>query len=85
MNGFATICDLLIMRQYLLDLSMAVAGLLMFGDGIRDEVTSNILMTKGYPKSVSILMVICVAIIPVTKIPLKYCCLWASPIGFDYR
>lgn len=50
---------------------MAVAGLLMFGDGIRDEVTSNILLTKGYPKSVSILMVIFIAIIPVTKIPLK--------------
>ncbi|KAK5190249.1 hypothetical protein LTR16_007826 [Cryomyces antarcticus] len=56
---------------YLLDLSMAVAGLLMFGDGVRDEVTSNILLTDGYPQVISVFIVVCVAIIPLTKIPLK--------------
>ncbi|TKA76075.1 hypothetical protein B0A49_03004, partial [Cryomyces minteri] len=56
---------------YLLDLSMAVAGLLMFGDGVRDEVTSNILLTDGYPQVVSVFIVVCVAIIPLTKIPLN--------------
>ena len=50
---------------------MAVAGLLMFGDGIMDEVTSNIFMTEGYPRVISILMVICIAILPLTKLPLK--------------
>ncbi|KZF21326.1 hypothetical protein L228DRAFT_170585 [Xylona heveae TC161] len=56
---------------YLLDLSMAVAGLLMFGDLVLDEVTSNILMTKGYPQALSICIVLCIAIIPITKAPLN--------------
>lgn len=58
--------------QYILELSMAVAGLLMFGDKVRDEVTSNIFRTKGYPKALSVCIVIFIAIIPLTKIPLKY-------------
>lgn len=55
-----------------LDLTMAVVGLLMFGDYIHDEVTSNILLTEGYPRSLSIIIVVLIAIIPITKIPLKY-------------
>ena len=51
---------------------MAVVGLLMFGDYIRDEVTSNILRTKGYPQFLSIMIVVLIAIIPITKIPLRY-------------
>lgn len=57
--------------QYLLDLSMAVVGLLMFGDGIRDEVTSNILKTKGYPEALSVCIVVFISIVPLTKVPLK--------------
>ena len=63
---------LLTERQYLLDLSMAIAGLLMFGEEVFDEVTSNIFCTKGYPPALSICIVIFIAIIPLTKIPLKY-------------
>jgi solute carrier family 32 (vesicular inhibitory amino acid transporter) len=55
-----------------LDLTMAVVGLLMFGDYIHDEVTSNILLTEGYPRFLSIIIVLLIAIIPITKIPLKY-------------
>jgi solute carrier family 32 (vesicular inhibitory amino acid transporter) len=55
-----------------LDLAMAVVGLLMFGDYIRDEVTSNILLTEGYPQFLSIIIVVLIAIIPITKIPLRY-------------
>ncbi|KAL9576704.1 MAG: hypothetical protein Q9212_006881 [Teloschistes hypoglaucus] len=51
---------------------MAVAGLLMFGKTVRDEITSNIFLTKGFPRAISIIMVIFIAIIPITKIPLKY-------------
>lgn len=51
---------------------MAVAGLLMFGEKVRDELTSNILRTNGYPGALSICIVIFIAIIPLTKIPLKY-------------
>ncbi|KAK4959595.1 hypothetical protein LTR66_013038 [Elasticomyces elasticus] len=56
---------------FLLDLFMAVVGLLMFGDNVRDEVTSNILSTNGYPQWISVFIAICVAIIPLTKVPLN--------------
>lgn len=50
---------------------MAIVGLLMFGDGIRDEITSNILTTDGYPRALSVCIVVFIAIIPLTKVPLK--------------
>lgn len=56
---------------YLLDLSMSVGGYLMFGEWIRDEVTSNILLTEGYPRVLSVLTVVFIAIVPLTKIPLS--------------
>jgi vesicular inhibitory amino acid transporter len=56
---------------YGIDLAMAIIGILMFGDAIRDEVTANILLMKGYPKLLSVFIVICIAIIPLTKIPLN--------------
>jgi len=56
---------------YGLDLSMAVLGYLMFGDDVRDEVTANILLSSAYPHVLSILIVVLIAIIPITKIPLS--------------
>lgn len=56
---------------FLLDLGMAVVGLLMFGDWTRDEITSNILLTPGYPKAISVFIVVVIAIIPLTKVPLN--------------
>ena len=56
---------------YMLDMAIAIAGLLMFGNQVRDELTSNILLTDGYPKSLSIFIVICIGIIPLTKLPLN--------------
>ncbi len=49
----------------------AVAGLLMFGDEVRDEITSNILESTGYPRALTVLMCILIAIIPLTKVPLN--------------
>lgn len=43
----------------------------MFGDGIREAITSNILKTSGYPEGLTIVMCIFIAIIPLTKIPLN--------------
>lgn len=43
----------------------------MFGDGVRDEVTANIFKTGGYPRILSIFIMICIGIIPITKIPLN--------------
>ena len=56
---------------YLLDVAVAVAGFLMFGQKVLDEVTSNIFLTYGYPHTVSVCMVVFIAIIPLTKVPLK--------------
>lgn len=56
---------------FLLDVLMAVVGLLMFGDGVMDEITKNVVITKGYPHWISIFVVVCVAIIPITKVPLN--------------
>jgi vesicular inhibitory amino acid transporter len=58
-------------RQFCLDTITAVAGLLMFGDGVLDEITSNILQTTGYPRALTFLMCALIAIIPLTKLPLN--------------
>jgi len=59
-----------------IDSLMAVIGYVMFGDGVRDEITANILDTTGYPNALNIILVIVIAIIPLTKIPLN-----AQPIN----
>lgn len=57
--------------QYVLDTCLAVIGILMFGDGIKEAITSNILRMSGYPKSLTVIMCIFITIIPLTKIPLN--------------
>ncbi|KKZ60653.1 hypothetical protein EMCG_04675 [[Emmonsia] crescens] len=56
---------------FFLDLAMAVAGWLMFGPDVKDEITSNILLTTGYPNWLSVCIVAFIAIIPLTKVPLS--------------
>ena len=56
---------------YLLDVAIAIAGYLMFGQKILDEVTSNIFLINGYPHAISVCLVVFIAIIPLTKVPLK--------------
>lgn len=43
----------------------------MFGDSVRDEITSNILLESSYPRALTALMCLCIGIIPLTKIPLN--------------
>jgi vesicular inhibitory amino acid transporter len=43
----------------------------MFGDGVMTEITANVIQTSGYPRSLSIIMSIFIAIIPLTKVPLN--------------
>lgn len=50
---------------------MAVIGWLMFGDGVRDEIIVNVLEATGYPQALSICLIVLIAIIPITKVPLK--------------
>lgn len=54
-----------------MDCATAGAGYLMFGDLVMTEITANLIRTKGYPQSLSIIMSICIAIIPLTKVPLN--------------
>lgn len=56
---------------YILDAATAVAGILMFGDDVMEEITSNIIGTKGYPKGSAVFISILIAIIPLTKLPLN--------------
>lgn len=56
---------------YLMDAGVACAGILMFGDGVLEEITSNIFITPGYPKAISVIVAICIAIVPLTKVPLN--------------
>jgi vesicular inhibitory amino acid transporter len=43
----------------------------MFGDRVMNEVTGNILASEGYPRTLTILMCVFIAIIPLTKVPLN--------------
>ena len=56
---------------YSLEVVLAVIGYLMFGDLVRDEITSNIFLTGGYPRWLSITIVVATAVIPLTKCPLN--------------
>ena len=56
---------------YSLNLIMIVIGYLMFGELVRDEVTANILSSKHYPRVISIIILLLIGIIPITKIPLS--------------
>ena len=53
------------------DASMGVIGYLMFGSEVKDEITRSILNTRGYPPILNYLVVLIIAIIPITKIPLN--------------
>lgn len=50
---------------------MAILGWLMFGDSVLDEITANMLNMDAYPKTLSVWVIIFIAIIPLSKVPLK--------------
>lgn len=50
---------------------MAAIGYLMYGSDLLDEVTTNMIKTEGYSKAVKVVILILVAIIPLTKFPLQ--------------
>ena len=56
---------------YGLDLSLAVVGYLMFGEQVLDEVTANLLGSASYPRALSLIIVVLIAMIPITKMPLS--------------
>jgi solute carrier family 32 (vesicular inhibitory amino acid transporter) len=56
---------------FVIALSMAVLGYLMFGDGVLPEVTSSILSISEYPPTFSAITLMLVTTIPLTKISLN--------------
>ncbi|OSS45318.1 hypothetical protein B5807_10313 [Epicoccum nigrum] len=63
--------DITYIFTYIIDIGMACAGILMFGDDASEEITNNIFRTPGYPAGLSVFIAICIAIIPLSKIPLN--------------
>ena len=57
--------------QISIDVSMAAIGYLMYGSDLLDEVTTNMIKTDGYSKAAKVIILILVAIIPLTKFPLQ--------------
>ena len=49
---------------------IAVIGYLLYGDSLLDEVTTNMLKTAGYPRALKVVILVLVAIVPLTKFPL---------------
>lgn len=53
------------------DIAMAVIGYLMYGNATKDEISTNVLTTKGYPEALKVVVEVLIAIVPLTKFPLK--------------
>jgi solute carrier family 32 (vesicular inhibitory amino acid transporter) len=53
------------------DVTAAVIGYLMFGSTTGDEFTTNVLDTPGYPEPLKVVVLVLIAIVPLTKFPLK--------------
>lgn len=54
-----------------MEIGLAIIGYLMFGQNVRDVVTSNIFHLPGYPRWIDYLIAIAIGIIPLTKTPLN--------------
>lgn len=50
---------------------MAVVGYLMYGSTTKDEISTNVLTTSEYPASIKYIVLVLIAIVPITKFPLK--------------
>lgn len=50
---------------------MAIIGYLMYGDETKDEISTNVLITSAYPHSIKYVVLVLIAIVPITKFPLK--------------
>lgn len=56
---------------FLVDLSMGALGFAMFGAGVLDEITKNVVVQKGYPRFLTYCVVLLSALIPLAKTPLN--------------
>lgn len=51
---------------------MFVLTFRQYGNATKDEISTNVLTTEGYPEALNILVLIVIAVVPLTKFPLKY-------------
>ncbi|CDR45624.1 CYFA0S19e01068g1_1 [Cyberlindnera fabianii] len=56
---------------FITDMSMACIGFMMFGAGVKDEITKSVLLTKGYPTYTYWLICALMATVPLSKTPLN--------------
>ncbi|KAK9235215.1 transmembrane amino acid transporter protein-domain-containing protein [Lipomyces kononenkoae] len=57
---------------FLVDVCMAILGLLMFGsEFVTEEITNTILNTPGYPRALNSAIIVLIAFIPLSKTPLN--------------
>lgn len=57
--------------QWFVQAFLGIVGYLMFGDRVRNEVTVNVFQTEGYARWISTCVIVAMAVLPLTKIPLK--------------
>lgn len=57
--------------QTSVDILLAVIGYLLYGENTLDEITTNMIKTEGYSRALKIVILIAVAIVPITKFPLQ--------------
>lgn len=53
------------------DIAMAVIGYLLYGRGARDELSTNMILTPGYPRAVKVLVLVLISVVLLTKFPLQ--------------
>ncbi|KAK7208257.1 transporter [Myxozyma melibiosi] len=69
---FKRCLNLSYMFTFFVDMAMGVIGLLMFGDDyVTEEITNTIIETKGFPRGLSIAIIVFIAFIPLSKTPLN--------------
>lgn len=56
---------------FVIDASMAICGFLMYGGDTMDEIVANVLVTPGHPHALLVMIIVLVAIMPITKVPLR--------------
>jgi len=63
-------CNVIFSFTWFVDFVMASLGYLMFGNSITDQVTKSIMITKDYPRWVSLMICALMGLLPISKGPL---------------
>ncbi|CDK26235.1 unnamed protein product [Kuraishia capsulata CBS 1993] len=69
-SKYPTCVDITFAFAYTTDAVIGALGFLMYGEGVLDEITQNLLLNKGLPKWVKTLIMSLICFIPLAKLPL---------------